>query len=41
MTRDRSSAELRVLLLAPTVRDAQVSRQILASVGIVSRPAPP
>jgi signal transduction histidine kinase/CheY-like chemotaxis protein len=34
MTRDRSSAELRVLLLAPTVRDAQVSRQILASVGI-------
>lgn len=34
MTRNRSSAELRVLLLAPTVRDAQVSRQILASVGI-------
>jgi signal transduction histidine kinase/CheY-like chemotaxis protein len=34
MTQDRSPAELRVLLLAPTVRDGQVSRQILASEGI-------
>lgn len=34
MTRDRDPAELRVLLLAPTARDAQASRQILVSVGI-------
>lgn len=34
MTQDRTPAELRVLLLAPTVRDGQVSRQILASEGI-------
>jgi hypothetical protein len=34
MTRDRSSAELRVLLITPTARDAQVSLQILTSVGI-------
>lgn len=34
MTQDRSPAELRVLLLAPTVRDGQVSRQILATEGI-------
>jgi signal transduction histidine kinase/CheY-like chemotaxis protein len=34
VNRERSSAELRVLLLAPTPRDAQVSRQILAAVGI-------
>lgn len=34
MNRERSSAELRVLLLTPTARDAQVSLQILTSVGI-------
>ncbi len=34
MIQDRSPAELRVLLLAPTVRDGQVSREILATAGI-------
>lgn len=34
MIEDRSPAERRVLLLTPTVRDGQVSRQILVSEGI-------
>lgn len=34
MTQGRTPAELRVLLLTPTVRDGQASRQILASEGI-------